>query len=135
MVYREQSRPCPACGGELAVQSLRWRFERCAACGGAFVEEGVLAEMMREMGAAAPPIFGPRAHGPARRCPGCAEPMAWVALEILPLERCPAHGIWFDPEELQQALHAGAPVAPATNDRLTPLDVILGILDILSFVP
>jgi Zn-finger nucleic acid-binding protein len=135
MVYRAESRPCPACGGALLEASLRWRVESCAGCGGAFVEEAVLAEMMREMGAPAGPTFEAREHGPQRRCPGCAAPMAWVALATFPLERCAAHGIWFDKEELQQALHASAPVPPGDDGRVTVFDVVLGILDILSFFP
>lgn len=40
----------------------------------------------------------------ALHCPTCDKPMEPVRLGAVLLDRCPAHGIWFDPDELSEAL-------------------------------
>ena len=80
----------------------------CPQCGGLWVEEGVLEEMVLEM---LPP-------GPLRRlqlevmerseapvgCPSCHEPMQQTRIHDVVLDRCPKHGVWFDQAELGAAL-------------------------------
>jgi Transcription factor zinc-finger len=39
-----------------------------------------------------------------RRCPVCSTEMFRMTVERVFLERCPAHGIWFDQNELQRVL-------------------------------
>jgi Zn-finger nucleic acid-binding protein len=111
MVYRESfGRQCLRCAtvlGRLTVGP--YEYERCGTCGGIFIGHHTLARMWEKM---APgqllPDFTPRSDGKGERpCPTCHAPMRRVELLIVPIDHCPADGIWFDPEELAVAL-AGA---------------------------
>jgi Zn-finger nucleic acid-binding protein len=42
----------------------------------------------------------PQNHGLDRACAVCGKPMQPVSLGTVALDRCPDHGVWFDPEEL-----------------------------------
>lgn len=92
----------------------------CPQCGGLWVDEGVLEEMVLEM---LPP-------GPLRRlqlevmerseapvgCPSCHEQMHQTRIHDVVLDRCRKHGVWFDRAELGAALlRVGDP------DRAQPL--------------
>jgi hypothetical protein len=42
----------------------------------------------------------PRDRDQDRACAICGKPMQCVSLGTVALDRCPEHGVWFDPEEL-----------------------------------
>jgi Zn-finger nucleic acid-binding protein len=90
----------------LQARGERWP---CASCDGAFVENPALEQMMGEMRKA--PWELPEAAGEAgaRACPACAEAMVVQHLEGVEVDRCAAHGVWFDAGELAIALHGSAP--------------------------
>jgi len=105
MAYRDGFENCPRCGVALVdARSARG----CQTCGGMWVDEAVLAEMVQEM----------RPPGPLQRlhlavmdrseapiaCPSCREPMHQTKIHDVILDRCPKHGIWFDKAELGTAL-------------------------------
>jgi len=100
--FKDRRLPCPVCDGtalELALD--RWT---CARCNGAFVENASLVVMVSEMIRGPwemPPLHG--AEG-TRACPVCTLAMAVEQFETVTIDRCPEHGMWFDPAELGAAL-------------------------------
>jgi hypothetical protein len=54
-------------------------------------------------------------HGP-RACPFCRTPMERLEILVVPVDRCPPHGWWFDIHELETTL-AGATIE--TKEWLT----------------
>jgi Zn-finger nucleic acid-binding protein len=114
--FRDSFVACPRCRATLERSGSVWA---CVPCRGFWVEEGILEEMMRAM---RPALEGhgrrldtsPRVDHPPLPCPQCTEPLAAVALEEIPVDRCPRqHGVWFDADELEHALrNASAAFAP-----------------------
>lgn len=109
---------CPVCNTELSQAGFT---ERCPKCTGAWIHEDALVGMMQERTSAM--VFLPwhdRAQDQERRCAVCRKPMQAVSLGTVALDRCPDHGVWFDPEELaslmKQAKHFKADVKPGDSD-------------------
>lgn len=108
--------PSPSCGG----RALRYEVSRwlCDGCGGAFVEGAALEALAAEM-TNGPWELPPPAGAPGgRRCPACALPLTVEELEGVTVDRCAAHGVWFDPEELPAALQHAAGIAARSDDRI-----------------
>jgi uncharacterized protein YbaR (Trm112 family) len=101
--HKDRRLGCPSCK-ETALDYVGDRWT-CATCAGSFVENAALAAMIMEMSHQpwdVPPISG----GPGERaCPICRTPMLVEVLESVTIDRCGAHGVWFDDSELQAALH------------------------------
>ncbi|HWO23936.1 MAG TPA: FHA domain-containing protein [Kofleriaceae bacterium] len=105
-MYRDSFEKCPRCGVELVdARSARG----CRACGGLWVEEAVLTEMILAM---LPPRPLSRLTlaviervDAAIGCPTCGEAMEAASIHEVSIDRCGKHGIWFDALELQTALH------------------------------
>jgi Zn-finger nucleic acid-binding protein len=104
-MYRDSFESCPRCAIELVdARSARG----CRACGGLWIQEQVLTEMVlamlppRPLGRLVLAVID-RA-GAAIRCPTCGDPMEATSIHEVILDRCAKHGIWFDAHELQQAL-------------------------------
>jgi Zn-finger nucleic acid-binding protein len=104
--YRDSFERCPRCRVELVdARSAR----SCPRCRGLWVDEVTLTEMILAM---LPPrplsrlalAVLQRADLPLP-CPTCGEVMAPTTIHELLLDRCAKHGIWFDRQELQLALH------------------------------
>lgn len=88
---------CPVCKSELHQAG---RTDRCPTCTGAWIHEDVLVGMLQERAATLVELpWQPRADSP-RACAVCASAMQTVNLGSVALDRCPQHGVWFDPEEL-----------------------------------
>jgi Zn-finger nucleic acid-binding protein len=121
MTYRDSFEKCPRCGVELVdARSARG----CRACGGLWVEEPVLTEMIHEM---LPPRPLGRLvlavidrTGAPIGCPTCGEAMDLTSIHEVVLDRCAKHGIWFDALELQTALQRVAD--PGRAPPLVDLD-------------
>jgi Zn-finger nucleic acid-binding protein len=113
---------CPACGEPARLRHREMgtppvALLECTRCGGLWLGTGVLeqlAERARRLAAEEPgPSPGPleplpRQSGPLyRRCPICGVLMSRVnhgRRSGVIVDRCPAHGVWFDERELEAAL-------------------------------
>jgi len=106
----------PGCeAGALRFEVSRWV---CGDCDGLFVENAALEALVGEMAGqpwALPPIEGAPGR---RRCPACAEPLTVQDIEGVTVDRCAAHGVWFDPTELEAALQHAASVEPSAVEGL-----------------
>jgi ribosomal protein S27AE len=103
--HKGQTLRCPACKVALAYQGDRWS---CGSCSGLFVENEALVAMIREM-TTTPWELPELAGTPGERaCPLCGTPMIVELLEGVTIDRCTAHGVFFDDHELEQALHHAA---------------------------
>lgn len=124
MTYRDSFERCPRCGVELAdARSAR----SCSACGGLWVDEAVLAEMVQDMVPSGPLgrlQLAVLNHGdPAIACPRCGEQMLQTMMYQVPIERCAkGHGVWFDRDELAAALYRiGQPGAMPVLVEIPPV--------------
>lgn len=94
---------CRTCGGG----GLRGDGVRCAACGGAWLAELALLDLVADATQAPmgrlPWVAG--APAAARACETCSGAMQPVALYGIPLDRCAGHGVWLDGDELERVLH------------------------------
>ncbi|MBL9016382.1 MAG: zf-TFIIB domain-containing protein [Myxococcales bacterium] len=101
--FKDRALGCPVCKDrKLQFAGDRWG---CTACAGSFVEDAALAAMVSEMTHApweVPPVTG---AGSDRPCPACGTRMIVEVLEAVTIDRCAGHGVWFDEDELQTALH------------------------------
>ncbi len=111
MAYRDSHRVCPVCG--VAFESMRVgprRFDRCKQCGGIWLDWATLVSMWTQMSPyAGQPELTPRRPGVGARersCPSCQNMMERLSLREVPLDRCQAHGVWFDRGELEVSLAA-----------------------------
>ena len=103
-MYRDDHKRCPKCGAPVEIN------RRCAGCSGAWVEESRLLSMWAEMGGDPDRLQArPRGdgHGP-RPCPACHQAMERLEIMVVPVDRCPRHGWWFDIHELETALAAAS---------------------------
>jgi Zn-finger nucleic acid-binding protein len=122
-MYRDSFEKCPRCAVELVdARSARG----CRACGGLWVEEPVLTEMIHRM---LPPRPLGRLvlavidrTGAPNGCPTCGDMMDTTSIHEVILDRCTKHGIWFDAKELEQALRRVADTwrAPPLEDLAEP---------------
>jgi pSer/pThr/pTyr-binding forkhead associated (FHA) protein len=104
--YRDVFEQCPRCSVALVdAGSVR----SCRNCGGMWVEEAVLTEMVLKM---LPPrplsrlvLAVLERTGAPIGCPACHEAMDSTTIQEVMLDRCAKHGIWFDALELETALH------------------------------
>ncbi|HEY5922620.1 MAG TPA: FHA domain-containing protein [Kofleriaceae bacterium] len=144
MTYRDAFETCPRCGVTLVdARSAR----SCPQCRGLWVEEPVVAEMVLAM---LPPqplsrlelaVLAPT--GDPAACPTCKEPMHATTIHNVLLDRCAKHGVWFDGEELQEALRRVAdpdrtpPFAPAaaTPPPVPPPRLAVGKLRFMVHTP
>jgi Zn-finger nucleic acid-binding protein len=94
---------CPACKIALAISGHRYLCEQCT---GVFLENGAIVELMTE--ARGEPWALPPAEGPPGQaaCPVCSDPMSMERIEMLEVNRCALHGVWFDRDELAASLLA-----------------------------
>ena len=122
MIYRDHLEQCPRCHVELVdAGSAR----RCSNCGGLWLQEDVVTEMVLEM--VPPGMFGrlvvqprPEPRTDDLGCPECKRPMQRIAMHGIPIDRCTAHGIWFDPDELEQVLRRCAKEGTRSLDGRLP---------------
>lgn len=101
--HKDRRLGCPSCE-ETALDYAGDRWT-CATCAGSFVENAALAAMIMEMSHQpwnVPPVSGAPGE---RACPICNAAMLVEVLEAVTIDRCVAHGVWFDDTELQTALH------------------------------
>ena len=89
---------CPACNTTLEQAGYTYR---CTSCNGAWVHEDALVGMLEERASSLIELaWKPRPDDKPRNCAACGTPMQTVNLGTVALDRCEAHGVWFDPNEL-----------------------------------
>jgi Zn-finger nucleic acid-binding protein len=137
VTYRDSFEACPRCGVDLvAARDAR----ACPQCGGLWIDEMVVSEMVLEM---LPPQPISRLElrvldraGEPIACPTCKGPMHTATIHGVGLDRCGKHGVWFEAGELQRALERVAdprlppplvPLAPARRSRSKTATVELEI--------
>jgi len=81
---------CPAC-----EDARLDKHGNCHTCGGIWLPE----DQVRERLASSPAFTGGR-YG-ERHCPACDETMDEPLIFDIPIDRCVAHGMWFDKAELE----------------------------------
>ncbi|MBA3455078.1 MAG: zf-TFIIB domain-containing protein [Deltaproteobacteria bacterium] len=107
MTFRDGFPMCPTCRSPLDARGRRFVCEPCTAV---LVTSDELGELLRELRPndtrALEQQLKPLGPGP-RPCPRCPVVMESVKLGDVPLDRCAAHGIWFDHDELERVLGGG----------------------------
>lgn len=110
--YRDAHRTCPSCNGEL--REFRERLV-CDRCGGVMLSVEDLSAAIEELTGLYPTVSF-RDESPGKRaCPRCEATMATMKLTLeiegakpvkpnTELDRCAAHGLWFDDVELALVL-------------------------------
>ena len=107
---------CPACN-----DATLDRHGSCHTCGGAWLDEDLVHERLAQE-----PAFTGGGYG-ERHCPVCDETMDEPLIFDIPIDRCAAHGMWFDKAELEKVIaHSRAEgwrsqPAPAPEDSLRML--------------
>ena len=105
--YGDKTLRCPQCADrQLLFMADRWGCENCR---GTFVQTAALEALVTEMKHiqeidepwSMPAVTG--AVG-ARACPVCVAAMTVETLDGVTIDRCPEHGVWFDPTELEVVL-------------------------------
>jgi len=84
---------CPACS-----DAQLDRHGNCHTCGGIWLP----SELVRERLASSPAFTG--GGYSERHCPMCDETMDEPLVFDIPIDRCAAHGMWFDKKELEQVI-------------------------------
>ena len=81
----------------------------CSRCRGALVTEAevarVLAELLRHDEPKPLSFDKPIGSEPLRTCPRCLQAMTKHGLYGIQIDRCEAHGLWFDSEEMARVLN------------------------------
>jgi Zn-finger nucleic acid-binding protein len=105
--HKDKRLGCPSCKETaLTYAGDRWP---CATCAGLFVETAALEAMVSDVAQRPWDLAESSAPGSSapgeRNCPVCETPMIVEVLEAVTIDRCAAHGVWFDEDELAAALH------------------------------
>jgi Zn-finger nucleic acid-binding protein len=110
---------CPECSSALVVAGGTFPIHGCTTCGGAWlgheaairIMQGYADDANREVVETAQAIgrgssLPPRPTGALRGCPQCDAPMAPLPSGEVMLDSCPAHGTWFDRDEIVKVMKA-----------------------------
>ena len=108
---------------ELELAGYTWKCDRCD---GAWVAGDVLVPLLEERVAALVDLeWKPNHEDHVRACPVCGVGMETVKLGTVALDRCAAHGVWFDARELvallKQAKSFRAPEAAHAHEHFSLL--------------
>jgi Zn-finger nucleic acid-binding protein len=115
-MFRRPKPVCQTCRGVLVAFELESvEIDRCAECGGTWLDAGEI-ERISAMAGVEP---GPMSHAltqaasgaqSKRQCPRCGRNLRLVKIgegKSIEIDRCPAgHGYWFDPGEMRQLIEA-----------------------------
>jgi Zn-finger nucleic acid-binding protein len=114
-VNRDEAATCPTCEGHRALDPYGENTTRlvCDGCKGVFIALPELERLVAEAKKHAPTdiveatplvLAATKKDEPLRRCPRCVTMMTKHDLHGIVVDRCEAHGLWFDHEELAQVL-------------------------------
>ncbi len=112
MTFRDEHPRCPACGGDHALTPLPEATTRlgCARCRGVLVPTTEVEDMLSSL--QGEPFVLATGVGGERTCPCCTTKLATLDLFGIEVDRCAAHGVWFDGKELTSVLEAASGVDP-----------------------
>lgn len=147
--FRTATLSCPRCPTALSRGELGF----CERCHGVWIPEPALRDRVSRMQDRPIPVLDweLESRNPLP-CVACREPMQTLALFDVPIDRCVAHGLWFDRDELSTVLlhsrqpavvaAAGAVAAAETTESSSSvsssigdgLDVVGGILELLGMI-
>ena len=109
--YRDRQLACPAC--EKPLREYQQRLV-CDACNGIMVSVADLAAAIEDLTSVVPELGWDHVQPGKRACPACRATMTACKIVILlegetihpkpELDRCDAHGVWFDHAELAKVL-------------------------------
>lgn len=124
---------CPKCAVALVEAG---QTHRCEKCDGAWIAEASLVAILEQRTATAlgDLEWAPRPEDKARPCAQCQQAMQMVNLGSVELDRCAAHGVWFDADELtallkqSKRLKTQPPIDDADEADDAPHRGILGAL-------
>lgn len=106
MTYRGSPEPCPRCASRLEQNVARWH---CLRCHGVLLPlDDVLAlvrQMAPDLHPEEPLPIKPRTSAGPLACPFDSAPLTPGRFGTIAIDHCD-HGMWFDGDELQQALEA-----------------------------
>lgn len=145
--FRTSTLSCPRCPTALSRGELGF----CERCHGVWIPEPALRDRVSRMQDRPIPVLDweLESRNPLP-CVACREPMQTLALFDVPIDRCAAHGLWFDRDELSTVLlqsrqpavvaatAAGVTaVEPTSTSSVTAtigdgLDVVGGIFELLG---
>jgi len=102
--------------------------QRCATCNGAWIAEETLVALLEQRTDTLVELaWKPRAGDP-RPCASCSAAMETVTLGDVQLDRCAAHGVWFDKDELATLLgEAKQFAAPPPERHASLLDALRNV--------
>jgi Zn-finger nucleic acid-binding protein len=111
---------CPRCLVALALVPHRDRWvAACSQCAGVWLDAQEAAVLLAPFGASSLRPAAPRAGTGPLACPHCKVAMAALVTPVggIEIDRCPAHGVWFDRDELAHVADlvgrmSGRPAAP-----------------------
>jgi Zn-finger nucleic acid-binding protein len=113
---------CPRCQAETQVADTG----RCASCRGAWLTEDVVAKRVaKARDPRTAELAWTRVERPALPCGACGAAMQTLELFGVPLDRCAAHGVWFDADELDEVVRRARPEQEKAST--TALDTILDL--------
>lgn len=88
---------CPVCAAPLEEAG---RTFRCRQCEGAWIGEEAVVAILEQRAATLVDLPWQARQDKPRPCAECKAEMQTVDLGSVHLDRCPAHGVWFDAHEL-----------------------------------
>ncbi len=106
-MYRAQNLECPRCREVMTPFNniINKRLIKCGACGGNWTTLAEFKDLLHEMSPEYELVLSTAVSGHGElKCPECQVAMVRILVDGLELDQCWDHGVWFDFEELQQAL-------------------------------
>jgi Zn-finger nucleic acid-binding protein len=107
MTYRRMETQCITCKVPMVEERTPYggSYDRCPTCASIWMEVAVFLDLLhREQPKLKVEELMEHNDGtPRRPCPRCGEKMSIAWLEILQLDQCLEHGVWFDQGELDRA--------------------------------
>jgi Zn-finger nucleic acid-binding protein len=129
-VYRDHGNRCPACDAPLADLKATLPIEGCAACGGVWLGPDAAVHVLRGLGdrleheiatasagVAARAAVRPSDAG-TRACPTCAQVMGRLEVARTVVDSCPAHGTWFDRQEIASVIAVCGALRRAQSEEM-----------------
>lgn len=136
--FRTPTLSCPRCPSTLTPGELGF----CGRCDGVWIPEAALRDRVSKMQERpAPQLRWASESRLPLPCIACRSPMETLRLFDVPIDRCKAHGVWFDRDELQTVLlesRKHAPPPPSTKSESTlgtvgdGIDLFGGVIEIIG---
>jgi Zn-finger nucleic acid-binding protein len=110
-MFRDGRPRCPSCADESALIT-KGSWLSCEHCLGVLIPTDEVESMVSSL--RVEPFVLPTGTDGDRTCPSCTSKLAKLLLLGVEVDRCAAHGVWFDTKELTNVLEAASGVDPTT---------------------